>query len=73
MKKHEPGPPMTLGNMRELGMAPLDRSPPQRHMPKLGPDRRVTTNQSDGSVSGAVLDVLRAIVDLAVRRIATIR
>jgi|SRR6478672_701644 len=45
--KHPPGPPMTLGNMRELGRASPHRLLPQRRVPASGADRRVELSYPD--------------------------
>jgi hypothetical protein len=39
--KHPPGPPMTLGNMRELGVPHLIGYCLKRCLPASGADRRV--------------------------------
>jgi hypothetical protein len=39
--KHPAGPPMTLGNMRELGVQAANRFVPERHLQASGPNRRV--------------------------------
>jgi hypothetical protein len=45
--KHPPSPPMTLRNMRELGVQRADRVLPQRCLPSHGADRRVELSGRD--------------------------